>query len=87
MRGFPTWTWWDDRLESGLKWAFLQPTKRRGFGARPEKGGVGALDGGNLRSVTRSPRGIEGMDTENDLGGGVKYFLFSPLLGEMIQYD
>ena len=30
--------------------------------------------------------GLMGIVT-NNLGGGFKYFLFSPLLGEMIQFD
>ena len=35
------------------------------------------------------PHGTEvrGAPVINDLGGGFKYFLFSPLPGEMIQFD
>jgi len=32
-------------------------------------------------------RGFSNMSTNSKLGGGFKYFLFSTLLGEIIQFD
>ena len=44
----------------------------------------------NKYSIAKSEiilKSLAKMVEQHDLGGGFKYFLFSPLLGEMIQFD
>ena len=52
---------------------------------REERGA--ALDFGFCAVLSIKQKGLIGVLFKRNLGGGFRYFLFSPLFGEMIQFD
>ena len=78
-RGFPSYP-----FHLGDPWA--EPLDvvgcRRAFGDWWSGDGTSAVTGGRHHGLCCSPC-IRGLN----LGGGFKYFLFSPLFGEMIKFD
>ena len=66
-----------------------------GLGAAPGRGSFGVEadrrtghpEKGTYRKVVFKSWENHWMSSNEMLGGGFKYFLFSPLLGEMIQFD